>query len=140
MSRRRSRAQSSIYRGVSWDRGTGVRSTRLYRAEITVRGQRYKLGRWRDERDAARAYDLACEQLGVPERRNFGAHKPYDDLTLLRAGMRVCRRCRGVGLIGGEFHPRGGPGSHGRFLKLGRWRECGECGGAGYLLAKEVRA
>lgn len=124
---------TSIYRGVHWDWGQ-----KRWRAAIEVRGQRYKLGWWHDDKDAALAYDLACERLDVPERRNFGAHKLYDDLTLLRARMQACKTCRGVGTIGGEFHPRGGgAGSRGRFIKLGRWRTCEDCAGAGYLLSAE---
>lgn len=58
--------KTSGFRGVHWDRGK-----RKFRAEIEVRGVRYKLKWHADDRDAARAYDLACERLGVPERRNF---------------------------------------------------------------------
>ena len=99
-----------------------------------MRGERHKLGWWSDDRDAAHAYDAACERLGVPERRNFGAHQLYDDLTLLRARMNTCHLCRGVGMIGGEFFPRGVSGSYGRFVKLGKWRTCDTCDGAGYLI------
>lgn len=120
---------TSSYRGVHWDRGKGK-----FRAEIEVNTRRYKLGWWLDDLAAAQAYDLACEQLNVPERRNFGAHQVYDDLTLLRSRMSGCPKCRGVGQTGGEFHPKGGPGSHGRFIKLGQWRECQHCNGAGYLI------
>jgi hypothetical protein len=124
--------RTSIYRGVWWD----PRKKR-FRAEIEVGGQRHKLGWWHDDRDAARAYDLACEQFDVPERRNFGAHKLYDDLTLLRARMKLCRVCKGVGMIGGEFNLKNGPGGHSRFIKLGQWRECENCRGAGYLIGGE---
>jgi hypothetical protein len=120
---------TSIYRGVHWDRRKG-----RYRAEIEVRTKRYKLGWWNDDRDAALAYDVACERLGVPERRNFGAHPVYDELTLLRSRMGVCPTCRGACQTGGEFHPPGVAGSHGRFVRLGRWRECETCAGAGYLV------
>lgn len=120
---------TSIYRGVHWDRSKGK-----YRAEIEVGTRRFKLGWWRDDRDAALAYDIACERLGVPDRRNFGAHPVYDELSLLRSRMSVCPTCRGACQIGGEFHPPGVAGSHGRFVRLGRWRECESCAGAGYLV------
>jgi Zn-finger nucleic acid-binding protein len=121
--------RTSIYRGVWWDRGKGK-----FRAEIVVRGKRYKLGWWRDDRDASHAYDLACERLGVPERRNFGAHPVYDELTLLRARMRECAHCRGVGLLGGEFNLKAGVNSNSKFIRFGKWRECESCGGAGYVI------
>jgi hypothetical protein len=122
---------TSIYRGVHWDRGK-----QKYRAEIEVRTRRYKLGWWHNDRDAAHAYDLACECLGVPERRNFGAHPVYDEFALLRACMRTCPKCRGACLVGGEFFPQGVAGSHGRFIRLGKWRECERCGGSGYLISE----
>jgi hypothetical protein len=77
---------------------------------------------------------VACERLGVPERRNFGAHPVYTELHLLRACMSLCRVCRGAGQVGGEFYPQGVSGSYGRFVRLGRWRECKTCAGAGYLV------
>lgn len=120
---------TSLYRGVHWDK-----QKRKWRAEIEVNLSRYKLGWWHDDRDAALAYDVACERLGVPERRNFGAHPVYDELSLLRSRMSVCPTCRGAGQTGGEFHPPGVAGSHGRFIRLGRWRECERCAGAGYLV------
>lgn len=58
--------KTSSFRGVHWDRSKGK-----FRAEIEVKGKRYKLKWHTDDRDAAQAYDLACERLGVPERRNF---------------------------------------------------------------------
>jgi hypothetical protein len=57
---------SSRFVGVYWD----VEKNR-YRATIEVGGKRYRLGRHAEEREAARAYDLAAVQLGVPDRRNF---------------------------------------------------------------------
>lgn len=121
--------QTSPFRGVWWDRHSGK-----FRAEIEVRGRRYRLSKWHDDRDAALAYDAAAEALGVPERRNFGAHPVYDELRLLRSRMRRCGHCRGAGQIGGEFHPPGVAGSHGRFVRLGRWRQCEKCAGAGYFV------
>ena len=53
----------------------------------------------------------------------------YDELTLLRSQMSVCPTCRGACQTGGEFHPPGVAGSHGRFVRLGRWRECERCAG-----------
>ncbi|MGB9178983.1 MAG: hypothetical protein WCB68_07015, partial [Pyrinomonadaceae bacterium] len=126
-------SQTSIYRGVHWDRGK-----EKFRAEIEVRARRYKLGWWHDDCDAAHAYDLACERLGVPERRNFGAHPVYDEFTLLRARMRVCGHCRGVGLLGGEFNVKVGTNLNSKFIRFGKWRECETCAGAGYLLNEKV--
>jgi hypothetical protein len=120
---------TSPFRGVHWDW-----ERQRYRAEIEVRNRRYKLGWHADDRDAALAYDAACETLGVPERRNFGAHPLYTEYQLLRSRTRECNHCRGLGMLGGEFNMKAGAGSHCRFIRLGPVRQCESCRGAGYIV------
>jgi hypothetical protein len=58
---------SSRYRGVTWRK-----EKKLYATNICVRGKRYFLGHFRDEQEAARAYDSAAlEMLGDQARLNF---------------------------------------------------------------------
>ena len=52
---RKSSRSSSTYKGVSWDK-----ERRLWKAHITVSYRYIHLGRFTDERDAARAYNAAA--------------------------------------------------------------------------------
>jgi len=49
---------ASQYKGVSWDN-----EKKRWRGEIHVSGKRHKLGRFRNEKDAAVAYNLAAQRL-----------------------------------------------------------------------------
>lgn len=49
---------SSHYPGVSWDR-----SREKWRAVISLNGKQKHLGRFLDEREAAKAYETACREL-----------------------------------------------------------------------------
>src|ERR1700742_4727787 len=73
----RKRKKSSPYRGVCYSK-----LEKGYRAVIEVGGVRYRLGVFKDSKEAALAYDAACEALNVPQRRNFGAHDPYPDVVV----------------------------------------------------------
>ncbi len=65
----KSRAGSSIYKGVSFDKEGG-----LWRSYITVDGKRKYLGRHAEEVDAAKAYDVAAIELfGSFARLNLAA-------------------------------------------------------------------
>ena len=119
-------ASTSPFRGVHWDR-----YHECWSVEIEVARKRFKLGRFDDERDAARAYDIAAEFLGVPERRNFGAH---DDYTHSKR-VRPCYKCKGLGLVGGEYQVSAGMNHHMKFItRIGQWKDCPQCEGAGYFI------
>ncbi len=61
------RATTSRYKGVYWDK-----TKRKWRASIYADGKRHRLGRFRDEEAAARAYDAAAKELhGEYARLNF---------------------------------------------------------------------
>ena len=63
----RSRGGSSKYKGVTWDK-----SRSLWIAGVKVDGKRFNLGRFKDEGDAARAYDAAAlKAWGEYARLNF---------------------------------------------------------------------
>lgn len=124
------RAKTSLYRGVHWDRHHHCWAT-----EIEVRGVRFKLGRFNNEVDAMRAYDIACELFDVPERRNFGAHESY---TCVRR-IKPCAKCAGLGLVGGEYQRAAGTNHHMKFIaSLSAWRNCPKCDGAGYFLQDNI--
>lgn len=61
------RTPTSKYKGVYWDRSSGA-----FRAGIRVNGIQKHLGQFRNEEDAARAYDVAAHELfGEFARLNF---------------------------------------------------------------------
>lgn len=53
-----SRGGSSIFKGVSWDK-----RQRKWRVQITCHGKTRTIGAFRDEEDAARAYDAVAREL-----------------------------------------------------------------------------
>lgn len=60
-------ATHSLYKGVTWDKSTGS-----WKAQISSGGERYNLGRFSDELEAARAYDEAARaRHGEYARVNF---------------------------------------------------------------------
>lgn len=64
---RKHRDNASGFKGVSWDRTRG-----RWQAQITVRGRRFRLGRFTDPRAAAAAYDAgAREHFGAFAALNF---------------------------------------------------------------------
>lgn len=124
------RAKTSMYRGVHWDR-----HHQCWATEIEVRGIRFKLGRFKNEVDAMRAYDIACEHFDVPERRNFGAHESYR----YEQRVRACWKCKGLGLIGGEYQRATGTNLHMKFIAgFSQLRDCPHCAGAGYFLQDTI--
>jgi hypothetical protein len=65
--RRKKNGMSSRFKGVCWDEVNGK-----WVAQITSRYRNYKLGRFADEREAAKAYDRAARELwGEYARTNF---------------------------------------------------------------------
>lgn len=66
--RKKSAACSSKFKGVSW-----AKRERLWVSHIVVAGKRVGLGYFREEKDAARAYDIAAlRHFGAFARPNFG--------------------------------------------------------------------
>lgn len=114
-------APTSRYRGVYWDG-----EKQLWRADIEVERRRYRLGRYESEEVAALAYDAAAERLGVPERCNYVRPSMSD------SKLRECRRCSGLGLVGGEWK-RDNTRGRTYVARIGKWRDCPACAGAGYL-------
>lgn len=55
LNRGANRTSTSIYKGVGWDKSRGK-----WMAKLKVNGRTLNLGRFDDERDAARAYDAAA--------------------------------------------------------------------------------
>jgi len=106
--------------------------------DIEVERRRYRLGRYQNEQTAALAYDAAAERLGVSQRANFNTPEK-------QSPIRECRKCEGVGLIGGEWKRDNTRGKT-YIARIGKWRDCPACDGAGYLtqvfeavLANEVK-
>ena len=61
------KTNTSGYKGVNWDKGR-----RKWKAEIGIAGKLYKLGRFDDKKDAARAYNKeALKQFGEFARLNI---------------------------------------------------------------------
>jgi hypothetical protein len=58
---------TSKYRGVSWHK-----NKKVWFSSITIDGERHFLGIFKKEEDAAEAFDAACDEYGVPERKNNG--------------------------------------------------------------------
>jgi hypothetical protein len=121
---KRRRKKSSPYRGVCYSK-----LEKGYRAVLEVGGIRYRLGVFTDPKEAALAYDAACEALNVPQRRNFGAHDPYPDVV-------VCGRCLGLGRLTGEhLRKRRDGGTY--IARMGPGKECPNCKGAGYFVKEQ---
>eukprot|EP01047_Picozoa_sp_COSAG01_P099216 COSAG01_NODE_29273_length_641_cov_1.178967_1_plen_74_part_01 len=65
--RQQRRQSASSYRGVSWHKQQGQ-----WKAQIQHGGRQQHLGRFTDEAEAARAYDVRARQLhGAAARLNF---------------------------------------------------------------------